>query len=191
MFLGSQALAEVLARNSDIVRLALFGHTHSDEMRLLSPAQASQNAPSATDGSKAMPPVSGGVPLKIVASITPVNGNRPTFTLASIDASTATLVDYTVIMASNLTGIGTTWSPEYTYSTTYHEPQFDAASLRTLMDGFQADPSAKTAASQAYLRDYFPGDVSSIIKFAWPQYACSLDHDEAAGYSACVCSAAK
>ncbi len=31
MFLGSESIAEALAANADIVRLALFGHTHDDE----------------------------------------------------------------------------------------------------------------------------------------------------------------
>jgi sphingomyelin phosphodiesterase acid-like 3 len=195
MFLGSESLAEILARNSDIVRLALFGHTHSDEMRLLTLSDhelaGTDPTAAATDGKKVSESMPAGVALKIVPSITPVNGNRPTFTLASIDASTATLIDYTVMMASNLTGIDTTWSPEYTYSTTYHEPAFDSESLDTLMTGFQADSTAQTAASQAYLRNYYPGDASSAIKFAWPQYACSLNHDSAADFAACVCAAAK
>jgi len=181
MFLGSESMADLLARNADVVRLALFGHTHDDEMRLLTPGSGTAAADAAGHG----------VPLKIVASITPVNGNRPSFTLASIDPASATLVDYTVYMASNLTGIGTTWAAEYSYSTTYHEPAFDAASLGTLIAGFQADPTAKTAASQAYLRDYFPGDVSSIIKVAWPQYVCSLEHDSTAEFSACACAGTK
>jgi sphingomyelin phosphodiesterase acid-like 3 len=131
------------------------------------------------------------VPLKIVASITPVNGNRPTFTLAVIDPATATLLDYTVVMASNLTGADTTWSPEYTYSTAYHQPAFDAAALSNLITGFQSDPAAKTAASQSYLRSYFPGDLSAIIQLAWPQYACSLDHDSGQSFAACACASAK
>jgi sphingomyelin phosphodiesterase acid-like 3 len=173
MFLGSEKLPEVLAANAGTVTLALFGHTHSDEMRLL---QTSPNSP--------------GVPLKIVASITPVNGNNPTFTVARVDPATATLADYTVIMASSPTGdAATTWAPEYTYSTTYHQPAFSSAALTTLITGFQADPSADTPASQAYLRDYFPGDASSVIKFVWPQYACSLNHDSSAAFAACACAA--
>jgi len=66
-----------------------------------------------------------GVPLKIVASITPINGNRPTFTLARVNPATATLADYTVFEASNLTGIATAWSAEYTYSSAYHQPAFN------------------------------------------------------------------
>jgi len=190
MFLSSEALAETLAANSDIVRLALFGHTHSDEMRLLTPEPAAAS-PQPTTNNQQPTTVPPGVPLKIVASITPVNGNRPTFTLAVIDPATATLLDYTVVMASNLTGADTTWSPEYTYSTAYHQPAFDAAALSNLITGFQSDPAAKTAASQSYLRSYFPGDLSAIIQLAWPQYACSLDHDSGQSFAACACASAK
>jgi sphingomyelin phosphodiesterase acid-like 3 len=183
MFLGSEKLEEVLAGNADVIQLALFGHTHSDEMRLLLPeVDASDSAAPAPAAKMA------GVPLKVVASITPVNGNRPTFTLASIDPATATLVDYTVIMASNLTGIDTTWAPEYTYSTAYQQPAFNSAAVSTLIAGFQADPSASSAASQNYLRTYSPGGVSAIIQFVWPQYACSLNHDSASEFSTCACA---
>ena len=182
MFLSSESLAGLLSQNADVVRLALFGHTHDDEMRLLTPEPGPTNAHAQT---------AYGVPLKIVASITPINGNRPTFTLATIDPATATLADYTVFMASNSTGIGSIWSKEYTYSTTYHEPAFDAASLATLISRFRSDPAAKSAASQAYLRDYYPGDISTMIQVVWPQYACSLDHDSAASFTACACAAGK
>lgn len=179
MFLGSESIADLLAHNADVVRLALFGHTHADEMRLLTPEPSLASAPML------------GVPLKVVASITPINGNRPTFTLASIDPATATLTDYTVIMASNLTGVDATWAPEYTYSSAYHLPAFDAASLAKLIPVLQADPAAKTPASQAYLKNYFPGDLSLILQLAWPQYACSLNHDSAATFAACACAGTK
>jgi sphingomyelin phosphodiesterase acid-like 3 len=180
MFLASDALADLFARNADIIRLAIFGHTHADEMRLLTPRpELMQDA--ATHS----------VPLKIVASITPINGNRPSFTLASIDPASATLVDYSVFMASNSTGVEATWSNEYTYSTTYHMQAYDSAALTRLIPALQSDPTAKTAASQAYVSNYFPGTPSAALQFVWPQYACSLDHDSAAGFSACACGATK
>jgi sphingomyelin phosphodiesterase acid-like 3 len=194
MFLSSERLAEFLSSYSDVIRLALFGHTHSDEMRLL-PAASPDPRNNAIAGTRPQPaattthpPVSG-VPLKLVSSITAVNGNRPTFTLARIDPASATLTDYTVFIASNLTGVAATWSPEYTYSTTYRRPAFDPNSLSTLISAFQADPSAASPASQAYLRNYFPGDASSLLRLVWPQYACSLDHDSAQSFIACACPA--
>jgi sphingomyelin phosphodiesterase acid-like 3 len=181
MFLANESLAELLAQNADVVRLAIFGHTHDDEMRLLR-----RDSTAASAHGSAL-----GVPVKVVASITPINGNRPSFTLAAIDPATATLTDYTVFMASNTTGAATTWPSEYSYSTTYHEPAFDAASLARLIPTLQSDGAAKTLASQAYLRNYFPGDISTVIQVAWPQYACSLDHDSAASFTACACAAGK
>ena len=189
MFLSSESLAELLARNADVVRLALFGHTHGDEMRLLMPDSKPTSASSSPAHASSQSPT--GVPLKIVASITPINGNRPTFTVASIDPTTATLTDYSVFMASNSTGTGTTWSKEYTYSTTYQQRAYDVVALMQLVPTLQSDHAAKTAASQAYLRNYFPGVNSSAIHFVWPQYACSLDHDSARGFIACACGTTK
>ena len=50
MFLGSESIGETLAANADIISLALFGHTHMDELRLLAPedlaaTSASQEIP--------------------------------------------------------------------------------------------------------------------------------------------------
>jgi sphingomyelin phosphodiesterase acid-like 3 len=181
MFLANESLPNLLSANADIMRLAIFGHTHADEMRLLVPDHSARVSAIAALG----------VPLKVIPSITPVNGNRPTFTLASINPSTASLTDYTVVMASNLTGVDATWAPEYTYSTAYHQPAFDAASLTNLIPALEADPAAKSDASKTYLRAYFPGDMSLILQLAWPQYACSLSHDTAAAFAACACAATK
>jgi sphingomyelin phosphodiesterase acid-like 3 len=183
LFLSSEKLAEVLAANADVVRLALFGHTHSDEIRLLLPERPTDNDQRST------PPL--GVPVKIVASITPVNGNNPSFTLATIDPATATLADYTVIAASNpLRDDTTQWGPSYTYSAAYHQRAFDSAALLSLISALQADPGATTPASQAYLQNYAPGEPSPILQLAWPQYTCSLNHDSAAAFTACSCAAA-
>jgi sphingomyelin phosphodiesterase acid-like 3 len=154
-------------------------------MRLLTAEAAASTQRTTDNGQLTTTPL--GVPVKLVPSITPVNGNRPTFTLATIDPATATLVDFTVMEASNLTGIDTTWAPEYTYSSAYHEPAFDSASLSTLIQHFAADPSAKSDTSQAYLRNYFPGDVSAVLQFAWPQYACAFNHDSGAAFAGCAC----
>lgn len=184
MFLGSEQLEETLTANAGVVRLAVFGHTHSDEMRLLLPEPTTDN------GQQSTSPL--GVPLKIVASITPLNGNHPSFTLAKIDPATANLADYTVVMASDTVGdAATTWAPSYTYSAAYHQPAFDSAALQTLISTFQADASSTTSATQAYLANYSPGAPSAILQLAWPQYTCTLNHDSAAAFTACACAAAK
>ena len=179
MFLGSDELEQTLADYSDVVRLALFGHTHDDELRLLTPK---------LDGVG-----SDGVPLKITASLTPIHGNRPTFTLARVNPATATLADYTVMMSSEPTTTPITWSREYNYSTTYHQPAFDPASLTRLLTDFQADPGDKQPMSFAYTRQYYPADAptavanAAIIASAWQPYACSLNHITAKSFAACTC----
>lgn len=180
MFLGSEELASVLSAYGDVIRLALFGHTHSDEMRLLTPEPASRTDLPAR-----------GVPVKLTASITPVNGNAPTFTVARIDAATATLADFTVMIASNPTGVATTWAPEYTYSSAYGQPAFNPDALTALIVGFRNDPTAQSLTSQAYLRNYFPGDISPVLKAAWPYYTCSMEHDSAQAFATCACATAR
>ncbi len=68
MFLSSEALPEVLADYGDVVQLAIFAHTHMDEVRLLTPAKTEE--------------VQKPVAVKMVASISPIDGNNPSFTLA-------------------------------------------------------------------------------------------------------------
>lgn len=176
LFLVSTQIDDLLMQYSDIVRLGLFAHTHMDEMRLLAPEGSTPGA-SATNT----------VPLKLVPSVSPVDGNNPSFTVAQVDPVTAALRDYDVFVASNQTGIGTTWSEEYDYATAYHEPAFSAAAVGDLIAQFQRDPKAETGPSQQYIRSYFKGDASGELTPFWFQYACSLDNTTAKSYAACVC----
>ena len=170
MFLENEKLATVLAAYPDVVRLAMFGHSHTDELRLLAGKEDD------------------GVPVKIVASISPVNGNNPSFTVGRVDRATAELVDYSVFEASNLTGVDALWTKEYTYSTTYHQRAFSAMAVKRIVDGFYADAIAATPESGAYLRNIYVGDRSLLLKPLWPEYVCALTHDSAAEYAKCVCS---
>ena len=72
-------------------------------------------------------------------SISPVDGNNPSFTIARVDPSTAVLEDYEVIAASNQTGVATRWAKEYDYRDTYHEKEFTPATLGKLIGEFHAD----------------------------------------------------
>jgi sphingomyelin phosphodiesterase acid-like 3 len=185
MFLAQDKLADLIADYADVIRLGIFAHTHMDELRL---ATSEAAGPPAVD-----PPASAThqTAIKLVPSISPVNGNNPSFTVARIDPSTAGLRDYEVIAASNQTGIDTKWATEYDYAKTYHEHEFSPATVSALIAGFKADSTAKSAASQAYIRDYFIGDRSSELTPFWPLYVCALDHLTAKAFAACVCSTPK
>ncbi len=85
----------LLAPYSAAIRLAIFAHTHIDDMTQI---------PS-SDGLHLT-----AIPLKSVQSISPNHGNPPTFTLASIDPVTSTLLSYTLITAAQSTDTGDyTW----------------------------------------------------------------------------------
>ena len=165
MFLTSDKMTDVLVSHADVIRLAVFAHTHSDELRLL--------------GDK--------VPVKLVASVSPVNGNRPTFTIGQVDAASATLVDYSVFVASNDTGKDTTWAQEYDFRQAYGVHAFNTAAVAELVKAFQADASGARPASRAYI-GYFAPSMVPVLSFVWPQYACTLNHTTEESFKACVCS---
>jgi sphingomyelin phosphodiesterase acid-like 3 len=167
-YLSSDALANSLTSHADVVRLALFGHTHMDELHLLGNQES-------------------GVPMKVAASISPVDGNTPSFTVSKVAPATAMLMDYTVYTASNMTGVGTTWAKEYAFDETYGETSFSAKALGDLIGRFRADTSGTGAASLAYQTHFFKGHAPIPLGPFWQGYVCSLDHATGDGFKACVC----
>ena len=172
MFLSSEALPEAMAGYGDVIRLAIFAHTHMDEVRLLEP--------------KGEGMAERGIAVKLVGSISPIDGNAPSFTIASIDAGTGVMRDYRVIAASNATGVDTKWTEEYDFAKTYKQVSFTATTVRNVIAGFGADPSAQERASQSYIRNY--GSGTGTLNQFWKAYVCSLANDGAAdAFRACVC----
>jgi sphingomyelin phosphodiesterase acid-like 3 len=188
MFLSSEKLANLLAGYGDVVELAIFAHTHMDEMRLLRPESGGRNSSSASDVEAKS---AKGVAVKMVPSISPINGNNPSFALAQVDPATTALVDYKVFTASNQTGVDEVWKEEYDFARSFHEPVYSASSADELIRGFAADPGAKTAASQNYIQDFSTGYLSPVIQAFWPQYVCTLSNLSAPAFRACVCPAAQ
>lgn len=181
----SARLDAILQQHAPLVRLLLFGHTHMDEMRVLSSGR------SAGDQSTSLGHLTAGpIAIKLVPSISPVDGNHPAFTVADVEPS-GTLKDYSVVVASNLVGIGTMWSQEYDYAETYDEPDFSGGSVLDLVRKFEDDPKAQLLASQQYIRHYYKGNVAGALAPFWPQYECSLENLKPDDYTRCVCSQQK
>jgi len=180
MFLSTEKMAEEITEFSDVVSLGIFAHTHMDEMRALQPAGDKHGAVSEKT-----------VAIKMVPSISPIDGNLPSFTVARIDPATAGLADYRVIAASNGTGVGTVWREEYDYVTAYKQTAFSSASVAKLVAGFQADSSATTEGSRSYIQNFIAGQGSPLLGLVWPQYTCSLSNYTAEGYRSCLCPAEK
>lgn len=184
MFLANDGLADALTDFADVVRLAIFAHTHMDEVRLLDKGSDPATA----------------VPAKLVPSISPVNGNNPAFTVAQVETQTGTLKDYTVYAATNQAASGwntpPTWSREYTFSAAYHLPDFSAASVAKLTAGFVADRSGSGESSSAYQHFYFAGETglsasvkATAIQLVWPTYACSIANVSISDFRSCECPA--
>jgi len=177
MFLASEKLADVLAEYGDVVELAIFAHTHMDELRLLK----DDGQPSAS---------SKPVAVKMVSSISPNHGNNPSFTVAQIDPASAALVDYRVFTASNQTGVDAKWTEEYDFAHSYHEQEFSSSTVSKLIGSFAVDPGAKATPSQSYISDFSAGSPSAVLQIFWPQYVCTLSNHTAEAFKACVCPAA-
>ena len=167
---GKESLADVLEAHADVITLGLFGHTHMDEMKLL----PGKNG--------------GGVAIKGVASISPVDGNMPSFTLAKIDPATTLMDDYAVYVAPNKSGVGGPWTREYGFGETYGQKVFSAASLKQIVGGFRADPQGATAVSQAYEIDFDPLYPIPVLVLGWPQYVCGMDKMTEAEFRSCACA---
>jgi len=177
MFLSSEKMADLLAEFDDVIELAIFAHTHMDELRLL---KQETKSPAARKG----------VAVKMVSSISPINGNHPSFTLAQVNPSTAELLDYRVFAASNLTGVDADWKEEYDFERSFHKPGFTSSSIAELIAGFKADPEDKTPASQNYIQNFSVEYASPLLSLAWPQYVCTLTNYTQQAFKACVCPAA-
>lgn len=168
---GKESLADVLSAHADVITLGLFGHTHMDEMKLV-PAKGG-----------------GGVAIKGVASISPVDGNMPSFTLAKIDPATALMDDYAVYVAPNKSGVGSPWTREYGFAETYGQKVYSAATLQQIVDGFRADPQGAATMSQAYEINFDPLYPIPVLVLGWPQYVCGMDKMTEEEFRACACGA--
>jgi sphingomyelin phosphodiesterase acid-like 3 len=176
MFLSTDKLADLLLKNADLIRLGIFAHSHMDEIRLLEPERGAKHA---------------AVAIKMVSSISPVDGNDPSFTVAHVEPASALLQDYEVITTSDQTGIAAAWHSEYDFGKTFQQEHFSSASIRKLIEEFAKDPDARTKTSQAYIRNFYPGDRSSQLTPFWPQYLCALPNHTAKAFTACVCAGGK
>lgn len=169
MFLSSEALGDTIAEFSDVIRLAIFAHTHMDEIKLIQGAN-------------------GAVPVKLVPSISPINGNEPAFVVAQVAPDTATLKDYEVYAASSAEGMG--WGREYQYSAVYRLPDFSAASVKQLTSQLIDDKNGEGDISRAYERYFLTGGGTFAalgLQRLWPEYSCSLRESEPAAFHRCMC----
>jgi sphingomyelin phosphodiesterase acid-like 3 len=167
-------LTDALLDAADVIQLGISAHTHEDEIKLLE-KQPSSGAAQAKQAA---------IPVKLVPSISPINGNLPSITIAEIDPATATLIDYKVVAGSQ----NVAWSPQYDYADDYGEASFSANAVKDLIAKFAADASGKNKASQNYIRNFITGKPTSLLSLAWPAYVCTMTAETADGFTSCACA---
>ena len=191
-FLQDTQMADTLLDYADTIRLALFAHTHMDEIRLLhrpavNPSDSSDPVAKAVAGSNVT-----AIPVKLVPAVTPYFGNHPAFIVASIDPQTLILKDWQTFVSPSLEGSAAPWTAGYRFSTAYGLPDFSARSVARLADDFTSDPSGKASHSATYREHFFAGDIgiySLGLAQIWPAYACAVREDRTDTFHNCLCPA--
>ncbi len=178
-FLADTALPDALLDYADTVRLALFGHTHMDEIRLMH-----RGASGVSNGE--------GIPAKLVPSVSPYIGNHPAFLVATVDPGSAILKDWRTFVSPSPEGSTPPWTAAYRFTAAFGVPDFSAASAEKLTAGFTADKSGQSPESTAFRQHYFPGDFGLYalgLAQIWPAFACSAREQSPSAVHDCVCAA--
>lgn len=173
MMMHNDDLAATLTEFASTVKLAVFAHTHMDEIKLLHNGEGVS------------------VAAKLVPSISPVNGNTPAFLVAKVQPQSALMLDYAVFTASDKEA--SSWSEEYRYSTAYRMPDYSADSVAQIASRLAKDKSGSDELSTTYRRWFLPGDdgtFASGLKAIWPSYACAVEEDGGPAFQRCMCSTA-
>jgi sphingomyelin phosphodiesterase acid-like 3 len=167
-FLSSDSLRSELTKQP--VALAIFAHTHMDEMRLLHSDDGSQK-----------------IAAKLVPSVSPIHGNHPAFVLARVNAQTATVSDYRVVASAAMNDPKAEWKTLYDFDQLFAQKRFDATAVEALLTNFRKEPEGK--ASEAYLHQVQSGEKATPLALFWPEYACTLGTTTEAGLRQCMCPA--
>jgi sphingomyelin phosphodiesterase acid-like 3 len=121
----------------------------------------------------------GKVPGRLNPSISPWNGNFPSFTVAKVDPARAVLENFTVYRSSDKGGAGS-WDFEYTYFDAYKKNDYSAASLKALTDVFKTDTSSDGPVSKYQM--YYQSTPATLN---WKAYLCAISSGTPDEYNAC------
>jgi sphingomyelin phosphodiesterase acid-like 3 len=150
------------------VQIALAGHTHMDDFRVLSP-----------DGS-ASP-----IAFRITPAISPIFGNNPGFSVLQYQFSTGEVTDIATYYL-NLAGgrSDPKWALEYRFSNAYGYNAFSAENLQSLTAAIHSDPSVR----HLFAGFYAVCAPSPIKPDNWQFYACSETQFTSSDYASCLSS---
>ena len=162
----STEFSTLMSTYSDVVQLALAGHIHTDDFRVV-----------ATD-----PP---SLPLRITPSVSPIFKNDPAFSVMTYSLTTASVSDITTFFLA-LSSQMPSWSKEYQFDAAYGVGSFSVANLSAVAAAIRSgDGSARTT----FEHNYAVSTPSPIHGSNFLFYSCAQSYFTAASYSDCVCGA--
>jgi predicted phosphodiesterase len=150
------------------VQIALAGHTHMDDFRVLSP-----------DGS-ASP-----IAFRITPAISPIFGNNPGFSVLQYQVRTGEVTDIATYYLNLAGGISDPkWALEYRFSNAYGYNTFSTENLQSLAAAIHSDPSVR----HVFAGFYAACAPSPIKPDNWQFYACSETQFTSSDYASCLSS---
>ena len=160
----------LLEQYRSTVIVALAGHTHTDDFRVIDPAAADSNY------------------ILISPAISPVYNQNPAFRTATY-AKDGSLLDASVYYLTNLTFASSTtpgeWRLEYTFSKQWNASRIDAASLTALYSRIQSDKSVR----DDWLRLYNTSSSAAYLTAgSAPGLTCAVEGLDSEDYGKCYCS---
>jgi sphingomyelin phosphodiesterase acid-like 3 len=163
----------LLEQYRSTVIVALAGHTHTDDFRVIDAAAADSNY------------------ILISPAISPIYNQNPAFRTATY-AKDGSLIDASVYYLTNLTFASSTtpgeWQLEYTFSKQWNAPRIDTASLTALYSRIQSDKSVR----DDWLRLYNTSSSAAYLTAgSAPGFTCAVEGLDPQDYSKCYCSGDK
>jgi sphingomyelin phosphodiesterase acid-like 3 len=160
----------LLERYQSTVIVALAGHTHTDDFRVIDPAAVDSNY------------------ILISPAISPVYNQNPAFRTATY-AKDGSLLDASVYYLTNLIFASSTtpgeWQLEYTFSKQWKVSRIDAASLKALYSRIQSDKSVR----DDWLRLYNTSSSAAYLTAgSAPGLTCAVEGLDSQDYGKCYCS---
>lgn len=157
---------ELMHSYGDIVQIALAGHTHMDDFRILSTSSST-------------PPVG----FRITPAISPIFGNNPAFSVLNYNVSTGAVSDITTYYLDLVKGgDNPQWALEYRFSTAYGYAAFTPGNLETLAAAIHDNPNVR----QIFAGYYAASAPSPITSNNWPFYVCTETQFTLTDYHHCV-----
>lgn len=162
---GFVALA---SRYRDVVKVALAGHTHMDDFRVVSDRGEPVTA------------------VRISPAVSPLFGNHPSYTVFRYSRPHGDIADYSTYSLSNRgkSAENSAWTRLYSFGATYGYPDFTPKSVYALVNQIHTDGGAPR---KSYVDNFAAGATSPITPNTWNTYSCAQLALAEPQYGACRC----